>query len=106
MNIDDSGILSTSTLGCFHRGASPYGIEDMSGNVLEWTRSLRGDYPYPSDDDGRKARENLAAEGRRVLRGGAFGDAAQLARCAYRFDDHPVARYGYLGFRVVVSPLL
>ena len=56
------------------RGASPYGVEELSGNVLEWTRSLWGEYPYPSERIARNKREDLQApaEESRVLRGGAF----------------------------------
>ena len=77
-NYGETGIDTTNTVGCFPDGASPYGVEEMSGNVLEWTRSLWGPerdkliFPYPyKPDDGR---EQLQAPDdiRRVVRGGAF----------------------------------
>ncbi|MDS4031415.1 MAG: SUMF1/EgtB/PvdO family nonheme iron enzyme [Candidatus Contendobacter sp.] len=107
-NYGDTGLGTTSAVGCFPGGASPYGCEEMSGNVLEWTRSLLGDYPYPPAGSKRQAREDLNApdDARRVLRGGAFGFSAWLARCAYRNDYVPGSRFGGGGFRVVASPLV
>ncbi len=34
-NYGDTGIGSTSPVGCFPKGASPYGVLDMSGNLFE-----------------------------------------------------------------------
>jgi len=100
MNFSETEIWRTSTVGCFPGGASPYGAEELSGNVWEWTRSLKKGYPYDSTD----GREDLKAQGSRVLRGGAFSSSAGYARCACRGDSDPDDRYYGLGFRVVVSP--
>jgi formylglycine-generating enzyme required for sulfatase activity len=111
-NYDETGIGTTSAVGCFPGGASSYGVEDLSGNVWEWTRSLWGkgwekpEFRYPYDPgDGR---ENLAAapDVRRVLRGGAFYLNEWGVRCAVRLRNVPGGWLGYIGFRVVVSPLL
>lgn len=105
-NSAESGIRSTSAVGCFPDGTSPYGLQDMSGNVWEWTRSLQGDYPYPASGKSRNKRENLEAsqqEGR-VRRGGAFLSVSGRVRCACRYGGSPDLGDGYLGFRVVVSP--
>jgi formylglycine-generating enzyme required for sulfatase activity len=109
-NYDDTGIGTTSAVGCFPGGASPCGAEDLSGNVWEWTRSLWGedwqepdfDYPYDSED----GREDLEAgdDVRRVVRGGAFYLAEFDVRCACRYRWLPHLRGYYYGFRVVVSP--
>jgi formylglycine-generating enzyme required for sulfatase activity len=105
-NYVDTDINMTSAVGCFPGGTSPHGVEDMSGNVWEWTRSLYGKYPYPTDEAGRAQRENLEApkEVARVLRGGAFFYDFRSVRCAYRRGLGPHFWHRSLGFRVVVRP--
>lgn len=105
----DSAIGETSAVGCYPMGFSPYGCEEMSGNVCEWTRSLWGEdwgkaeFPYPYDPDD-PAREALDAEDEvmRVVRGGSWGSHRGYSRCAVRLGPHPVARSFGLGFRVVL----
>jgi formylglycine-generating enzyme required for sulfatase activity len=102
----DTGINDTTAVGCFAEGVTPYGCLDMAGNVWEWTRSLWGEYPYPTEAKERAQREDLSARGDRVLRGGAFHNRAHYVRYAFRGnpDFVPDVRNGSLGFRVVVSP--
>src|SRR5918995_6644680 len=84
VNYNGTGINTTSAVGWFPEGASPYGVEDMSGNVWEWTRSIWGPYPYPSEKKGWAQRENrdALAEESRVRRGGSFRSPVQGVRCA------------------------
>ena len=103
-NYDETDIGATSAVGCFPGGASPYRVEEMSGNVWEWMRSLGGEYPYPESEGKRRKREDLKARADRVVRGGAFSDEQRLVRCAVRYGDDPVFRDRDLGFRVAVSP--
>ncbi len=82
-NINITGIGTTSAVGCFPAGASPYGALEMSGNVWEW---VRGD---------------------KNLRGGSWLDDQVFARCAYRSWNYPdYWDFSGVGFRVVVSPVL
>ena len=96
-NYAGSGVGTTSAVGCFPPNA--LGLNDMLGNVWEWTRSLFGEYPYPSHDVGRESGD---AGGSRVVRGGSWDLIAAYARCACRLRLRPVYRFDYLGFRVVL----
>lgn len=100
-NSYESNIGSTSAVGCFPHGQSPYGCEEMSGNVWQWTRSLFREYPYDPHD----GREDFDAKstGRRALRGGSWYDNVDVLRCAARRNVPPVDRNVIVGFRVVVA---
>ncbi len=100
-NYYDSGIGTTSAVGCFRDGASPYGVEEMSGNVLEWcsTQWMEDYQDYLTKD-----RERLDGDQMRVLRGGAFYYDEGYVRCAYRDWDVANYRDNDVGFRVVASP--
>ena len=106
VNNRDTGIGTTSAVGSFPTGASPYDLLDVSGNLWEWTRSVYGDYPYPKDGNERKKREDLDADrnSSRVLRGGAFFNSSLNVRCASRGGRIPYYWNYDHGFRVVVVP--
>jgi len=103
-NYTETKIGATNAVGCFPDGASPYGCEEMSGNVWEWMRSLWGkEYPYEPKD----GRENLEAphDVARVLRGGSFYNDASGVRCAFRDWYNPNLRGRLSGFRLSARPL-
>ena len=87
-NTKESGIGSTTPVGVYPGGVSPYTVHDMAGNVWEWT-----------------AGEHEDVSGSRVLRGGSWNDDRYYARCAYRNWFGPNLGWDYVGFRVVVSPI-
>jgi formylglycine-generating enzyme required for sulfatase activity len=109
-NSEEGGKGNTTLVGTYSQGASPYGLLDMAGNVLEWTRSLWGEdweepsfkYPYDPAD----GREDLDAPGSvlRVLRGGSFYLSVKYARCAARIRLIPNYFGLSSGFRVLVAP--
>jgi formylglycine-generating enzyme required for sulfatase activity len=89
----------TTPVGIFPGGASPYGVLDMAGNVWEWTRSVYRHYPYGPTD----GREDLRAEGARVLRGGSFRSSDVEVCCTYRYSSNPGSRHRTYGFRIIVT---
>jgi formylglycine-generating enzyme required for sulfatase activity len=99
-NSSGLGLDNTTPVGLFLSGASPYGLLDMSGNVMEWTRTIWADkfgYPYQIED----GRENLQVRSPHVIRGGSFHDGEDSVRCAYR-GWSPGYGDSRGGFRVMV----
>ncbi|MFB1490060.1 MULTISPECIES: SUMF1/EgtB/PvdO family nonheme iron enzyme [unclassified Thiocapsa] len=102
-------IGETSAVGCYRAGFSPYGCEELSGNVLEWTRSLWGkkfetpDFGHPYDPaDATREVIDAGDEVLRVVRGGSWLAPQHLACCAFRFGIQPDNRIPDLGVRVVL----
>ena len=91
----DAGVMP---VGSFAGGQSPYGVDDMAGNVMEWVADWYQAYPgsdYHSKAFGKKYK---------VVRGGGWGGVGHYAlryfyRAAYRFYVSPEARFNDLGFR-------
>jgi formylglycine-generating enzyme required for sulfatase activity len=79
------------------RGAGPYGMLDLAGNVWEWVSSAYAPYPYDPAD----GREDPAPAAERVLRGGSYASPGlDYARCAMRSHSRPERRQAHIGFRV------
>ena len=95
-NVGTFNLGQTTAVGSYPKGASPYGLLDMAGNVWEWCLN---EYQQP---------ERTSTEGNewRVLRGGSWVDGQVFARCAFRGRSHPDDHDGDFGFRLVccVSP--
>jgi formylglycine-generating enzyme required for sulfatase activity len=97
----ENNVGSTTTVGMYPMGISPYQCHDLSGNVSEWTSSVYTDYPYTLGD----RRENADANGLRVMRGGAFPFSPDDAHCASRSRFDPDLRDRSFGFRLCAPGL-
>jgi formylglycine-generating enzyme required for sulfatase activity len=100
-NLAPEPVKSTTPVGRYSpAGDSPFGAQDMAGNVWEWTHSLYRPYPYSAAD----GREDPSAEGRRVLRGGGFGSYFEdHYRSAHRYPQPPDYIYVSVGFRCAAT---
>ena len=99
-NAFETHVRTTTPVGIFAGGDGPEGFSDLSGNVWEWTSTLYRTYRYDADD----GREDDAADGPRVLRGGSWFNGRDNTRCANRGWDPPGTRNDNIGFRVCRAP--
>ena len=98
-NTSEGGKGGTTAVGAYPKGASPYGAEEMAGNVWEWTHSLYKPYPYTASD----GREVGNSTGNRTRRGGSWSYNAINARAAFRINGWPVNLDNYIGVRLALA---
>ena len=91
-------IGTTTPVGSYPEGASPYGALDMAGNTWEWVADWYDVYPggdpKASADFGTKYK---------VLRGGSWFNVGNFVRSAYRFWSTPAYIFLNGGFRCARS---
>ncbi|WP_020393023.1 ergothioneine biosynthesis protein EgtB [Kribbella catacumbae] len=96
--------LRPAPIGAYPAGASPLGVEQLIGDVWEWTSSDFKPYPgfraFPYDE------YSLVFFGSdyKMLRGGSFGTDEVVARSTFRNWDYPIRRQIFAGFRCARDP--
>lgn len=93
----NDGFAETSPVGSFPRGASPFGIEDMAGNVYEWCFDFYGPY---------RGKERVNPRGpdagqKRNYRGGSWKSRVSSLRATARHTNMPEYSSNDVGFRVL-----
>src|SRR5205814_866205 len=93
----DDGYPESSPVGAFPLGASPFGIEDMAGNVWEWCLDYYDLYrPGPKTNP-----RGPTAGTKRVHRGGSWKSRFSSLRTTARSSNVPGFSCNDLGFRIV-----
>jgi formylglycine-generating enzyme required for sulfatase activity len=84
----------------FEKGASPYGVLNMAGNVWEWTSSTYKTFFYNDPTIAIESDEVIKNE-LKVIRGGSWINKAHELRSTFRNRTWPYIKYNGIGFRVV-----
>lgn len=91
---------SPAPVGTHAEGASAEGIDDLAGNVWEWTSTPFLPYPgfqaFPYDG---YSKDHMKGE-HRVCRGGSWATASPILRRTFRNWYVPTYRQGFLGVRL------
>lgn len=97
MYTGDDGWPATAPVGSYPKGASPFGVLDMAGNVWEWTADSSTDYSDEAVTNPQRPRPDASP---RVVRGGSWNDNDPArVRAAIRVGSDPARRDYSLGFR-------
>jgi formylglycine-generating enzyme required for sulfatase activity len=106
-------VRTTTPVGIYLTGASPFGVYDCAGNVWEWCATKTGGdfrnpefkaYPYDVAED-EWSEAYLAGTNVRVLRGGSWSFVHDFVRCAARDRIGPILRFFEVGFRLLLAPI-
>jgi len=89
------GFAYTAPVGSFK--ANAFGLNDMLGNVWEWTEDNYHDSYKGAPADGSAWQGDGA---KRVLRGGSWNNSPRDVRAAIRNSNEPARRFSIFGFRL------
>jgi iron(II)-dependent oxidoreductase len=95
--------LRPAPVGAYPVGASAYGVEQMLGDVWEWTSSDLQPWPGFTPMIYRQYSEPFFGGDYRVLRGGSWAVESAILRPSFRNWDHPYRRQIFSGVRLAWS---
>jgi iron(II)-dependent oxidoreductase len=92
--------LRPAPVGAYPTGASAYGVENLIGDVWEWTSSHLAPWPGFTPMLYRQYSEPFFGSNYRVLRGGSWAVGASSIRPSFRNWDLPIRRQIFSGVRL------
>ncbi|BBZ02359.1 hercynine oxygenase [Mycolicibacterium chitae] len=92
--------LRPAPVGAYPDGASAYGVEQLLGDVWEWTSSPLRPWPGFTPMIYERYSQPFFDGDYRVLRGGSWAVSADILRPSFRNWDHPIRRQIFAGVRL------
>lgn len=98
---EDDGFAYTAPVGSFEAGRSPFGLYDMSGNVLEWVFDWYSEFYYK---EGQVTQPKGPDSGlAKALRGGSWDNNGNDLRTTKRAAVAPYRKEATIGFRCAMD---
>lgn len=97
------GFRSSSPVGSYPDGVSPFGVVDMSGNAEEWVQDWYSINYYARSQGVNDPPGPLNGD-RKVIKGGSYEAAAYQIRIAMRLYGRPYDKGPRLGIRCAMNP--
>jgi formylglycine-generating enzyme required for sulfatase activity len=91
------GDETVSPVGDHPQGRSPYGVQDLAGNLYEWVRDWYDDAVYATTP--RRNPRGPAEGTTKVQRGGSYINSPYRLRSAFRTKADPTEHDPHVGFR-------
>jgi gamma-glutamyl hercynylcysteine S-oxide synthase len=95
--------LQPAAVGAYPAGASPLGVQQLIGDVWEWTATDFHGYPGFRPWPYREYSEVFFGDQYKVLRGGSFATDPAACRGTFRNWDYPIRRQIFSGFRTATD---
>lgn len=96
----EGGAETVSVIGNHHMGQSPYGVQDLAGNLYEWVMDWYAEDFYSSFINGPAINPRGPGEGAaKVQRGGSYINTPYRLRSSFRTKGNPTEQDPNVGFR-------
>lgn len=98
--LKEGGAETVSVIGNHHMGQSPYGVQDLAGNLYEWVMDWYDEDYYSSFINSPAINPRGPNEGTaKVQRGGSYINAPYRLRSSFRTKSDPTENDPNVGFR-------
>jgi sulfatase modifying factor 1 len=98
--LKEGGAETVSVIGNHHMGQSPYGVQDLAGNLYEWVMDWYAEDFYSSFINSPAINPRGPSEGTaKVQRGGSYINTPYRLRSSFRTKGDPTEQDPNVGFR-------